>query len=247
MRWLTPARPAALAVLVFAAACGNDALAPGNTGISVLFIGNGYSAINDLPGVVQALLDSAGPRPNHTEGEVMLGLSLEDHWRLGTGQQWIDKGGWDYVIMQQGPSIAEGHASLLKYTALFAPEIRSVGAKPAVWEVWPIPDSTETFDAIWASYKEAADSIDGLMVPAADTWQEAWSLDPSLEFYQDDHASPTPLGTWAVGLTIAAGLTRKDPDLFPDTIGTESGLTIAVDPRSASLVKLAARKVLGIH
>ena len=248
MRWSHPARAAALvaslATLPLASACGRDALAPQAGGISVLFIGNTYSAINDLPGVVQALLDSVGPRPNHTFGEIMLGLALEDHWFLGIGQEWINKGGWDYVILQQGPSTSSGKASLLKYTQLFAPVIRDTGAQPGLWEIWPIPESSNAFDAIYASYKAAADSIGGFLIPAADTWQEAWKLDPSLAFYEADQSTASPLGTYAIGLTIASGLTHKDPELFPEALSTDGGITITVDHRSATLVKYAVQRVL---
>jgi hypothetical protein len=244
MRWLHPVRPLVLAPLLLAAACGKDALAPANMGISVLFIGNAYSGINDLPGVVQALLDSAGPRPNHTEGEILIGLALQDHWFLGTGQQFIDKGGWNYVIMQQGPSVGTGYPSLVQYAKLFAQQIRAVGAKPALWEVWPIPEALGNFDGISASYKSAADSMGGLFVPAADTWQEAWNLDPSLKFYEDDGATATPLGTYALAITIAAQLAHKDPAVFPDAVNTRSGETIVVDSRSATLIKYAAQRVL---
>jgi hypothetical protein len=244
MRWLHPVRPLVLAALVFAAACGKDALAPANMGISVLFIGNAYSGINDLPGVVEALLDSAGPRPNHTEGEILIGLALKDHWVLGTGKDFIDKGGWSYVIMQQGPSVGSGFPSLVQYAKLFAQEIRAAGAKPGLWEVWPIPEALNNFDGISASYQAAADSIGGLFVPAADTWQRAWTLDPSLKFYADDGASASPLGTYALAITIAARLAHKDPDVFPDAVNTRSGETIVVDARSATLIKYAARSVL---
>lgn len=248
MRWPHSARAMVLAgslsAMAVLSACGRDTLGPEDAGISILFIGNTYSAFHDLPGVVEALLDSAGHSPNHTFGEIMLGLSLEDHWVLETGQEWINKGTWDYVIMQQGPSITSGRRSLLKYTQLFAPLIRAAGAEPGLWEIWPVPDETNDFDAIYASYREAADSIDGFMIPAADTWQEAWKLDPSLAFYEDDHVTPTLLGTYAIGLTIAAGLSHKDPYLFPEAVNTVSGFNIYVDHRAATLIKYAAQRVL---
>lgn len=244
MRRLHPVRPLVLASLVLAAACGKDALAPANMGISVLFIGNAYSGVNDLPGVVEALLDSAGPRPNHTQGEILIGLALKDHWVLGTGKQFIDQGGWNYVIMQQGPSIGSGFPSLVQYAKLFAQEIRAAGAKPGLWEVWPIPKTLNNFDGISATYQAAADSMGGLFIPAADTWQQAWMLDSSLKFYQADNATASPLGTYALAITIAAELSHKDPDVFPDAVNTRSGETIVVDSRSAALIKYAARLVL---
>jgi hypothetical protein len=251
MRRSHPARAllaaAALASVLGTSACGRDALAPVEPGISVLFIGNAYTAWYDLPGVVEALLDSVGPRPNHVDREIMAGLGLEDHWFLGVGQEWINKGGWDYVLMQQGPSVSGGRASLVDYTKRFAEVIRNVGAEPGLWEVWPVPDSANSFDAISASYQAAADSAGGFMIPAADTWQEAWKLDPSLPFYESDHVTPTPLGIWALGVTIAAYLDHKDPAAFPDGASTTRGIVITVDQRSGTLVKSAAARVLGLR
>ena len=238
---------ASLVSVLGTSACGKDVLAPGEPGISVLFIGNAYTAWYDLPGVVEALLDSVSPRPSHVDREIMAGLPLSDHWFLGVGQEWINKGGWDYVLLQQGPSITGGRASLVEYSKRFADVIRAVGAEPGLWQVWPVPDSTPTFDAIRASYQSAADSAGAFMIPAADTWQEAWKLDPSLPFYESDHVTPTPLGIWALGVTIASYLGHKDPEVFPDSVSTTRGIVIAVDQSSATLAKSAAAKVLGLR
>src|SRR5437868_11339665 len=82
-------------------------------GAPTLFIGNSYTYVNDLPGLVQALADSAGVK---LAVEMVAGpdLALIDHWNEGTSRREIAKGGWKTVILQQGPSAAQVNRDSLR-------------------------------------------------------------------------------------------------------------------------------------
>ena len=85
------------------------------------------------------------------------GYSLEDHWNRGDALAAIRQGGWDLVVMQQGPSaLPESRTHLIEWTARFAAEIRKVGARPALYMVWPPLDRESEWDAVTASYAAAA-------------------------------------------------------------------------------------------
>jgi len=101
--------------------------------IAVLFIGNSLTSANDLPHLVQQIARAAGvsmtvasvTKPN---------FSLEDHWNDGEALDSIAKGGWDAVVLQQGPSsLPESQAHLLEWTGRFAEKIRAAGCWRPRW------------------------------------------------------------------------------------------------------------------
>ena len=106
----------ALLALVTAALCGaclKDPFDPGiatvpvahpENGRPILFVGNSLTYVNDLPGILQAMADSAGGAKLAVGTVAFPDFALEDHWAQGSALQAIRGGGWEYVIMQQGSS-----------------------------------------------------------------------------------------------------------------------------------------------
>src|SRR6478736_2859898 len=71
-------------------------------GRPVLFIGNSYTYVNDLPGIVQALADSAGGARLAVETIAEPDYALVDHLAVGTAQREIGSRTWAFVVLQQG-------------------------------------------------------------------------------------------------------------------------------------------------
>src|SRR6478672_1356008 len=91
-------------------------------GRPVLFIGNSYTYVNDLPGIIQALADSAGGDRIAVETIAEPDYALVDHLAEGTAQREISKRGWAFVVLQQGPSSVEVNRDTLRLaTKAFAP------------------------------------------------------------------------------------------------------------------------------
>jgi hypothetical protein len=76
----------------------------------ILFVGNSLTYVNDLPGMVKALADSRGISGVQAATVAFPDYSLEDHWNNGQAGRVISKGGWHYVVMQQGPSAVLANA-----------------------------------------------------------------------------------------------------------------------------------------
>lgn len=68
--------------------------------IRVLFIGNSYTAANDLPGMVRDLANSVG-RDVEIEAVVPGGWWLRDHASSPDTLNRIAEGGFDYVVLQE--------------------------------------------------------------------------------------------------------------------------------------------------
>src|SRR5262249_32817696 len=72
--------------------------------VRVLFIGNSYTFVNDLPRMLAALARAGGQRPVVHDRETPGGCTLEKHWRDGKAAQKIAAGKWDYVVLQEQSS-----------------------------------------------------------------------------------------------------------------------------------------------
>lgn len=208
-------------------------------GARVLFLGNSLTFVNDLPGMVRAVAAQAGR--TMVVGEVSEGgASLEDLYRAGDAKREIAKR-YDLVILQQGPSALESsQADLIRWAKNFNNVIRSNGGRPALYMVWPERERFEVFNDVRTSYSNAATAVDGMFIPGGESWRGAWAVDPNLALYGPDDFHPSPLGTYAVALTVFAELFRQTPQDLPATLPLEGGRVLALDPAEAAIAQRAA-------
>ena len=235
-----------IASLLIASAClgtGPTDPQPIGEGRRALFIGNSYLYTQDIPGIVQALADSAGGDKIAVATVTGPNLALIDHWNLGTARQTIAQGGWEWVILQQGPSsVSINRDSLRLVSQLFAGDIRQVGALPALFSAWPASDRGQDFPRAIESYTLAAADVSGLLLPVASAWLAAWARDPAVGLYADGlHASPA--GAYLSALVIYSGLLGKTPIGLPARLQLRSGLTIAIPSDLAVVLQAAAADV----
>ena len=210
----------------------------------VLFVGNSLTYVNDLPGMVQALAEAAG-EPLYVESVARPDHGLEEHWLGGPARPAIRHGGWDVVVLQQGPSaLPESRAVLLDYARRFAGEIRAAGAAPALYAVWPSAARSGDWDRVGESYRLAAGEVDGLLFPAGEAWRAAWARDATLPLYGPDGFHPSVAGTYAAALAVVAGLTGRSPVGLPAELRLRSGARVALPPATADLLQRAAEEAI---
>jgi hypothetical protein len=181
----------------------------------VLFIGNSLTATNDLPARIRELAREAGDAWD-TSAVVYPNYSLEDHWRRGDASRAIARGGWTFVVLQQGPSaLPESRALLVDYARRFDTRIRAAGARTALYMVWPSDSRRGDFPGVSQSYSAAAAALGATLLPVGDAWQAAWREDARLALYGDDRFHPSPLATALAAIVIHAGLGGRTVTRLP--------------------------------
>jgi hypothetical protein len=195
------------------ASCGSTAPDPVPTGhLRVLFIGNSLTFANDLPHMLESLAAAVGGSSITTGAVVFGNYSLEDHWNRGDATRAIEQGGWDVVVLQQGPSaLPESRVLLVEYARRFAEKIRAEGARPALYMVWPGQSRPAAWDSVTTSYLDAAQAVDGIVLPVGEALRDALRRDPTLQLFAGDGFHPTALGSYLAALVIYAGLTEHSP------------------------------------
>ncbi len=206
-----------IALLILACGGGTTTVEPGPAGgYRVLFIGNSLTYFNDLPGTV-ARLAATGDDTIHVQMVALPNFAVIDHANgMSNAVEVIRSGGWDYVVLQQGPTTTPiGRDTLVLAARQLDPAIRAAGGRTALLMVWPPAGNLEGFDAVRASYQDAAQAVGGLFLPAGEAWRAAWAVDADLPLYGPDGFHPAELGTYLAALVVYEAITRHDARSLP--------------------------------
>ena len=179
--------------------------APGARALRVLFVGNSYTYTYDLPTVVAAVAAARGV-------ELVPGMlaepdfAIEDHLRQREYGDRLDEG-WDWVVLQQGPSsLPENQINLREHSARAADLARARGIKVALFAAWPALQNAHTWANAELSYRNAARANGLCVLPVSSAWRLAREQAPTIRLYQSDQLHPERDGTLLAALVLAQGL-----------------------------------------
>lgn len=221
-----------LAISLAILACGSDPTGPNGT-LHVLFVGNSLTYSNNLPDMLSRIGGADGV-VIETEDVSVGGYALEDHWANAQSRAALAEGGWDVVVLQQGPSsLPANQENLATWASTWADAIREQGATPALYMVWPERARLDALPVVIASYRNAALEADARLYAAGEAWQAAWEADPTLPLYGPDEFHPSVMGSYLAALTIYRGLTGRSPPSL-------GGLGISAD--DDAVLQAAARE-----
>ena len=210
----------------------------------ILFVGNSLTYVNDLPGIVAALGDSAGIGPVVAAEVAYPDFGLPEHWEQGDARREIETRRWALVVLQQGPSaLPESRIILRDYAARFAAVIRAAGGTPALCMTWPAIENFDNFAASSESYRLAAADVDGVLFAVGDAWRAAWRRDPSLALYGEDGFHPSTNGSYLAALVIVGRIGGRATLGLPSHLRTPSGAAVDVDAATAATLQAAADEV----
>ena len=214
---------------------GNDARPPdtgtgdaGPAALHVLFIGDSYTYVNDLPGMLTTIAATAGVPPTITTDEVVQGgATLEVQWSNQLAQAKIMAGGWTHVVVQ-GQSVEplaalDTGTGFSDYAEAFDDLIVEAGAQPTLFSTWaraagdpiyaPIPNGNfvcpaQMQDELTIAYEQVAKlQPRSILVCAGEAFQRAIVQYPAIVLQQSDRSHPTVAGTYLAASTFYVALT----------------------------------------
>ncbi len=177
--------------------------------LAVLFIGNSSTYVNDLPATLAGIAEGNGDRIR-TEMTVGPKVLLTSHlWAGSPAEAAIQRGGWDYVVLQSDESSdSASRAVLVDAVRQFDVLVRAAGARTAVYMTWPSADRPGDFCATGSAAAAAAAAVNGMLLPAGAAWERTLQQHPELLYAPD--GEPTPTGTYLAAITIYETLTGHD-------------------------------------
>jgi hypothetical protein len=183
----------------------------GTTPGNVLFIGNSFTARNDLPGLVARLAAARGKAVRHRLISAG-GASLRTHWNACEAARAIRDGGYDHVVLQEQSTLPVKNAGRMhENVRLFEAAIRAAGATTVLYMTWARRHAPETQEAITSAYTEIGRELGATVVPAGVAWQRFLRKHDQPVLHDPDQSHPTPAGSYLAVCTFLAVLFQENP------------------------------------
>jgi len=200
-----------------------SAASPDNACTRVLFIGNSYTSVNNLPATFAALVATRG-RAVYTEMIAPGGVRLADHAASVEVLEKIRSGHWNYVVLQeqsQIPSVEQSRqGQLFPAARLLVNEIRHAGARPVFYETWArkngwpengMPDYAAMQAQISQAYRTIGHELNAIVAPVGDAWAIVATEHTQIPLWQADGSHPTEQGTYLAASVFVATLFHEVP------------------------------------
>jgi hypothetical protein len=179
--------------------------------LNLLFIGNSFTARNDLPALIAKLAQAGGQRLDHRLISVG-GVSLRMHWNKGEAAEAIQAGGYDYVVLQEQSTLPIRNATRFhENVRLFAQAIRAAKSKTALYMTWARRHTPDAQDAITHAYNAIGRELGATVVPVGEVWRGFLREHPGVPLHDDDQSHPTLAGSYLAACVFYGVLFKQSP------------------------------------
>lgn len=181
--------------------------------IRVLFIGNSYTYVNDLPWLTQQLAQSAKEtRTLETEMVVVAGATLKTHWKGGKALRLLKAKRWNYVVLQEQSTLPiTNPKEMYKYASLFDAKIKRVNSQTVFYLTWAKQNQPETQQILTDSYMTIAKELKAKVAPVGIAWQKVQQANPKLNLYNPDQSHPSPIGSYVAACVFYTTILQMSP------------------------------------
>ena len=209
--------------------------------ISVLFIGNSFTFMNNMPEMFQQISASNGNKvyvEHCTEG----GMDWKYHVDNDATYDYIDSRDWDYIVLQAKswePTQPREKIdkNTLPYGQKLVDAIRRKNPSTAIllYMTWGYKEGMKTnsnansfykmYTLLKNEYLRFADIYTVAITPVGETWKNIREVYPSLNLYEEDNFHPNNYGSYISACTFYTAIFRKRLDPLktyrPQTISLE--------------------------
>jgi hypothetical protein len=221
----------------------------------VLFVGNSYTAVNDLPALLSNVAQSAGDSIIY-ESNCIGGYTLQLHSTNATTLQKIAQGDFDFVVLQeqsQLPSfpISQVQSSVYPNAKTLDSLINLANSctETVFYMTWgrkngdasncpnwpPVCTYSGMDSLLRLRYQDMANTNNAVVSPVGAVWRYIRNNHPGIELYSADESHPSLAGSYAAACTFYSILFRKDP--------TAITFKSSLDSTDAATIRNAAKVV----
>lgn len=231
-------------LLAMAGPCHADRPACAGDGpLRVLFIGNSYTYVNNLPQLFAELAAAGTPKGAAARVVAVGGATLAQLFAGPYAVPAIRTGCWDYVVLQEQSLLggyavngnAVGLASFRDAVNKFDEEIRKKGARTVLFVTWARKDTPEMQSRIDEAYGKIAAETKAILAPVGDAWKQALHERPNLVLHQDDGSHPNPAGSYLAACVFYAVFFGNHLDGLP---------AVGIPPDQAQFLQRVTREVV---
>jgi hypothetical protein len=190
---------------------------------NVLFIGNSFTARNDLPALVALLAATRGKDVRHRLISAG-GASLRTHWNAGEALKAIQEGQYERVVLQEQSTLPVKNARRMhENVRLFDEAINAAGAKTFLYLTWARRHAPQAQQAITDAYTSIGQELGATVVPVGVAWQNFLHKHDQPTLHDKDLSHPTLAGSYLAACVFLAVLFKENPVGIDDGIPGLSG------------------------
>jgi hypothetical protein len=192
---------------------------PGSAPLHALFIGNSFTARNDLPGLIARLAAARGKTLQHRLISAG-GASLRTHWNAGVALVALKGGHYDLVVLQEQSTLPVKNANRMhENVRLFDGAIKEAGAQTVLYMTWARQHEPEAQEAITTAYTSIGRELGATVVPVGVAWQSFLHKYEQPTLHDRDRSHPTLAGSYLAACVFLAVMFGETP------VGIESEFT----------------------
>jgi hypothetical protein len=199
--------------------------------IRVLFVGNSYVQVNNLPDIIEQLAANRGDVLLKTDVSIG-GYTFQNHFANMNTRNQIAQKGWDFVVLQeqsQTPAFPDAQVASACYPYARALDslvhLANPCAKTLFYMTWgrkngdagncpsfPLICTYNGMDSLLRTrYTIMAQNNKSVLSPVGVAWHKMRDLFPATELYQADESHPSEAGSYLAACTFYSILFKKSP------------------------------------
>jgi hypothetical protein len=196
----------------------------------VLFIGNSYTYVNDLPNLVKQIALSFGDTLIH-DSSTPGGANFNGHSSSAQTLTKINQQQWDYVVLQaqsQEPAFSPFQVSCTE-PIFFMTWGRKYGDQQNCQNYPPICTYQGMQQRLRESYLEMAFTDSATCAPVGMAWKKSIDIDSTLNLYTADNSHPSIYGSYLAACTFYATIFKKSAvgsAYWPNAIDSLTALSL---------------------
>ena len=232
----------------------------------VLFVGNSYTYVNDLPNLVKQIALSFGDTLVH-ESSTPGGYSFNAHSTNTQTLNKINQQQWDYVVLQaqsQEPSLSPSYVNSNVLPAaqvlIDAIESNSLCTEPLFFMTWgrkfgdvsncvaypPVCTYLGMQERLRTRYLDMTFTHDASCSPVGMAWKKSIEIDSTLNLYSSDNSHPSIYGSYLAACTFYSSIFKKSAvgsTYWPNAIDSASAYILQQIGSSTALDSLGVWNV----
>jgi hypothetical protein len=179
--------------------------------VRILFIGNSFTARNNLPALLARLANERGRIVEHRLISAG-GASLRQHFNGGTALAAIAEGTYDIVVLQEQSTLPGRNATRMHGSVRdFHAAIKDAGARTALYMTWARRDAPQAQQAITTAYATIAAELSATLVPVGMVWERFLSAHDSPLLHDADDSHPALAGSYLAACVFLVSLLGEHP------------------------------------
>lgn len=205
---------------------------------NILFIGNSFTARNNMP---QVLVDLAAARGHQLRVDLIQsgGASLRQHWNKGDAAKAIAKNKYDWVVLQEQSTLPIKNAARMRENIeLFVDPVAASGAQLALYLTWARRNAPDSQKTITTAYKSIGKEFGATVVPAGVAWEKFLAKHDTPLLHDKDMSHPTLAGSYLAACVFLAVLFKENATgIKTELKGVSAGDQLALQKTAWSVRK----------